>query len=122
VERKYQNQKKAIIALAIACALVLALIVYFQVRIQNVKAEQVDIYEAQVGELTAQRDEMQAAYDAKDYKNTLDAMKDEIASLKDQKTELLKTPEPTAEPTDEPTPEPSPEPTAEPTPTAAPQG
>ncbi len=122
MERKYKNQKKTIIVLAVACVLLLALIIYFQVRIKNVKAEEVADYEAQVAELTQQLDEMQAAYDAKDYKGTIDAMKDEISALKDQKVELLATPtpEPTAEPTLEPTS--TPEPTATPTvePTAAP--
>ena len=122
MERKYKNQKKTIIVLAVACVLLIALIIYFQVRIKNVKAEEVSDYEAQVAELTQQLDEMQAAYDAKDYKGTIDAMKDQISALKDQKVELLATPtpEPTAEPTLEPTP--TPEPTATPTvaPTATP--
>lgn len=113
MERKLKGQKKTIIVLAVVCALLIAWVIFLQVRIKNVKAEGVADYEAQVAELTVQRDEMQAAYDAKDYKGTISAMKDEISSLKDQKAELLKTPEPTAEPT--PTPEPTATPTVAPT-------
>ncbi len=115
MERKYQNQKKSIIVLCIACVLLIGLIIYFQVRIQNVKAEEVQTYEAKVAELTAQLDEMQAAYDAKDYKGTISTMKDEIKTLKAQKEELLATPAPTAEPTPVPTAEPTVAPTVKPT-------
>jgi cell division septation protein DedD len=122
VERKYKNQKRTIVVLAVACVLLIALIIYFQVRIKNVKAQEIADYDAQVAELTQQLEEMQAAYDAKDYKGTIDSMKEEITALKDQKVELLATPtpEPTAEPTLEPTPTVAPTATPTVAPTATP--
>lgn len=90
MERKYKSQKKTIIALAIIIVLFIALICFLQVRIKNVKADIMADMDVKVAELTAQRDELQAAFDEQGLEEKADELKDQSKALEKEKKALLK--------------------------------
>lgn len=105
MERKYHGLKKTIIILAVVAVLLVAAIVYCQIRIQNVKAGEEEYWQEHLASRQAELDQLQAEYDAKGYDATKDELKDKEKALKDELKELEKaakdaeaTPEATEEP------------------------
>ena len=127
MERKYRSQKKAIVWLIAAIAIVAALIIWGQISIGSAKENAQVKWAEEIANLEAERDEIVAEFEAGGYEATEDALKEEAKELKALHKEYVKTwedggdismvgatPEPTAEPTPEPTEEPTAEPTEEP--------
>ena len=74
MERKYHGLKKTIIILAVVAVLLVAAIVYCQIRIKNVKANEEKKWQDHLTSRQEELDALQAEYDAKGY----DATKDEL--------------------------------------------
>lgn len=90
MERKYKNQKKTIMVLGIIAILLIAVIVYQQVRITNVKAEQ-DEYWNEQHELKEQElADAKAEYESKDLKDREAELKDENKHLKSYSKDIAK--------------------------------
>ena len=94
MERKYHGLKKTIIILAVVAVLLVAAIVYCQIRIQNVKAGEEEYWQEHLASRQAELDHLQAEYDAKGY----DATKDELKELEKAAKDAEATPEATEEP------------------------
>ena len=104
MERKYHGLKKTIIILAVVAVLLVAAIVYCQIRIKNVKANEEKKWQDHLTSRQEELDALQAEYDAKGYDATKDELKDKEKALKDELKELEKaakdaeaTPAPTEE-------------------------
>lgn len=90
MERKYKNQKKTILVLGIIAILLIAVIVYQQVRITNVKAEQDEYWEEQHALKEQELVDAKAEYESKDLKDTEAALKEENKLLKSYSKDIVK--------------------------------
>lgn len=90
MERKYKNQKKTILVLGIIAILLIAVIVYQQVRITNVKAEQDEYWEEQHALKEQELADAKAEYESKDLKDTESELKDENKHLKNYSKDIVK--------------------------------
>ena len=112
MERKYHGLKKTIIILAVVAVLLVAAIVYCQIRLKNVKANEEKKWQDHLTSRQEELDKLQAEYDAKGYDATKDELKDKEKALKDELKELEKaakdaeaTPAPTEKPAETEAPE-----------------
>ncbi len=101
MERKYHGLKKTIIILAVVAVLLVAAIVYCQIRIKNVKANEEKKWQDHLTSRQEELDKLQAEYDAKGY----DATKDELKELEKAAKDAEATPAPTEEPAETEAPE-----------------
>lgn len=90
MERKYRTQKKTIMVLGIIAILLIAVIVYQQVRITNVKAEQDEYWEEQHALKEQELADAKAEYETKDLKDTEAELKDESKYWKDYSKDIVK--------------------------------
>ena len=90
MERKYRTQKKTIMILSIIAVLLIAVIVYQQVRITNVKAEQDEYWDEQHALKEQELEDAKAEYESKDLKDTEEDLKKENKFWKDYSKDIVK--------------------------------
>ena len=90
MERKYRTQKKTIMILSIIAVLLIAVIVYQQVRITNVKAEQDEYWDEQHALKEQELEDAKAEYESKDLKDTEATLKEENKFWKDYSKAIVK--------------------------------
>ena len=96
MERKYHGLKKTIIILAVVAVLLVAAIVYCQIRIKNVKANEEKKWQ---DHLTSRQEELDKLKDKEK------ALKDELKELEKAAKDAEATPAPTEEPAETEAPE-----------------
>jgi len=90
VERKYRGQKKTMMVLSIVAILLIAVIIFFQIRIGNVKAEQEEYWADKMVELNQEVADAQAEYEANGYEAKEDELKAQSKDLKSYSKDLVK--------------------------------
>jgi len=90
VERKYRGQKKTMLVLSIVGILLIAVIIFFQIRIGSVKAEQEEYWEKEMEKLNQEVADAQAEYEANGYEATEDELKAQSKDLKSYSKDLVK--------------------------------
>lgn len=90
MERKYRGQKKTMLVLSIVAILLIAVIVFFQIRIGSVKAEQEEYWAEEMIKLNQEVADAQAEYEANGYEATEDELKAQSKELKSYSKDLVK--------------------------------
>lgn len=90
MERKYRGQKKTMLVLSIVAILLVAAIIFFQIRIGNVKAEQEEYWAEEMVRLNQEVADAQAEYENNGYEATEDELKAQSKELKSYSKDLVK--------------------------------
>lgn len=90
MERKYRGQKKTMLVLSIVGILLIAVIIFFQIRIGNVKAEQEEYWAEEMVRLNQEVADAQAEYEANGYEATEDELKAQSKDLKSYSKDIVK--------------------------------
>lgn len=90
MERKYRSTKKAIMVLGIIAILLIGVIVYQQIRITGVKAEQDEYWEEQHALKEQELADAKAEYESKDLKEVEAELKEESKYWKDYSKAIVK--------------------------------
>ena len=90
MERKYRGQKKTMLVLSIVGILLIAVIIFFQIRIGNVKAEQEEYWAEEMVRLNQEVADAQAEYEANGYEAKEDELKAQAKDLKNYSKDLVK--------------------------------
>lgn len=90
MERKYRGQKKTMLVLSIVGILLIAVIIFFQIRIGSVKAEQEEYWAEEMVKLNQEVADAQAEYEANGYEATEDELKAQSKELKSYSKDLVK--------------------------------
>lgn len=90
MERKYRGQKKTMLVLSIVGILLIAVIIFFQIRIGSVKAEQEEYWADEMVKLNQEVADAQAEYEANGYEATEDELKAQSKDLKSYSKDLVK--------------------------------
>ena len=90
MERKYRGQKKTIMVLCIVGILLIAIVIFCQIRLKSAKPNAEEFWAKEMVELNQKVADAQAEYESKGYEATEDELKAQSKELKSFSKDMVK--------------------------------